>query len=254
MTTERRGNRSSSGSRGIRAKLEKLRESVGAIDPGAPIVGLKAVDDVRVRVTVETIADTGRPKRQSFLIAADAAHRLRLAPGSEWGAETGEGVIESVARDEAMRAAMVTASRSATSKRRLVDKLCQKGHDRALATEAAERMAELGLIDEVAVADAAARTIARRTPSGRSMIENKLRAAGFDPMVARAAATDAASTRDTRADALALAQKKVRVLPRNLDAMAQRRRVEAALARRGFDPEVCRWAAREALSAAASDD
>lgn len=254
MSAERGSGRGAPGARGIRAKMTKLRESMATIEPGSPIASVKAVDDARVRVSVETVGETGRPRRQSFVIGIEAAHRLGLMPGGAWSDATTEGVIESVARDEAMRAAMTTASRSATSKRKLIDKLCQKGHDRTLASAAAVRMAELGLINDAAVADAAARTIARRTPSGRAMIESKLRAAGFDAEVARSAAIEAASTRDARGDALALAQKKVRVLPRGLDAMARRRRVESALARRGFDPAVCRWAAAEALGAASAGD
>jgi len=247
------GNRSDTNtprtSRGIRAKLERLRDALAAITPGDPIVDLKGVDDARVRVTVETRSDSGRAKRVSVVLISDGAHRLGLVPGAEWGAETTEGVVASVAQDEAMRAAMAMVSRSATSKRRLVDKLITKGHDRAHAVAAGERIAELGLIDDAAAADAAARTIARRSPSGRALIESKLRAAGYDAMVARAAAADAAADRDPRLDALELAEKKVRVLPRGLDPMARRRRVEAALARRGFDPETCRWATRKALDA-----
>jgi regulatory protein len=231
----------------VRARLERLREELSAISVGDPIVGLKPVDDSRVRGTVETRGETGRAKKVSFVIGADAAHRLGIEPGRAWGDDTMDGVIGAVAQEEAMRAAMAAVSRSATSKRRLIDKLCQKGHDRALATAAAERIAELGMIDDAAAADAQARTIARRTPSGKAMIESRLRAAGFDPLVSRAAAADAAADRDPKADALALAQKKARVLGRGLDAMARRRRVEAALARRGFDSEVCRWAARKAL-------
>jgi len=241
-------------SRGIRAKIDRLRESLGAIRPGDPIVGLKGVDEARVRATVETRTDEGKPRRVSVVVAADAAHRLGIEPGRTWGEDTSEGVAESVARDEAMRAAMAAVSRSATSKRRLIDKLCTKGHDRALATTAAERMAELGLIDDAAAADAAARTIARRTPSGKALIESKLRAAGYDATVAKVAAAEAAALRDPRADALALAQKKARVLPRGLDPMSRRRRVEAALARRGFDHSVCRWATAKVLGAQGADD
>ena len=236
-------------SRGIRAKLEKLRETLVGLTPGDPIVGLKGVDESRVRVSVEIRTDAGRARKISFIIGAAAAADLRIHPDREWGADMAEGVLAAVARDEAMVAAMAMVGRSATSKRKLIDKLTAKGHDRAHATAAAERIAELGLIDDAAAADAQARTIARRTPSGRALIESKLRAAGFDPLVSRAAASDAAATRDPKADALALAQKKVRVLPRDLEPMARRRRVEGALARRGFDPEVCRWAAKKALDA-----
>lgn len=187
-------------------------------------------------------------------MSIDAAHRLGLRVGANWTSEAAEGVIESIAREEAMRAAMSTAGRSSVSRRRLIDKLCQKGHDRALATEAAARMVELGLVNDEAAADAAAKTIARRTPSGRALIESKLRGAGFEGTVARAAAEQAASERDARADALALARKKVRVLPRGLEPMARRRRVEGALARRGFDPDTCRWAAKQALGAESEEE
>lgn len=254
MPSDRSNPRSSPKSRGIRAKLEKARAALEVLSPGDPIVAVRAVDDARVRVSVESRNPSGRSKRSGFVMSIDAAHRLGLRVGANWTSEAAEGVIESIAREEAMRAAMSTAGRSSVSRRRLIDKLCQKGHDRALATEAAARMVELGLVNDEAAADAAAKTIARRTPSGRALIESKLRGAGFEGTVARAAAEQAASERDARADALALARKKVRVLPRGLEPMARRRRVEGALARRGFDPDTCRWAAKQALGAESEEE
>ncbi len=159
--------------------------------------------------------------------------------GAEVTAEMVSRVRRAAALARAKAGAMRRLARRGKSSGQLVDDLVRAGHGKDAAVEAVERLRRAGLIDDRALAESYARQVAARSASGRRLLEAKLRSKGFGGEIAAEAAKGAAGERDALEDAVALARKKVRSLPRTIDPAAGKRRVWAALARRGFEVDVC---------------
>jgi regulatory protein len=133
------------------------------------------------------------------------------------------------------------------SRQKLIDDLTRAGHEPGLAVTTADRMVELGLVNDAQLAEILAREIVSRKPAGRRFLVGKLRQRGFEPALAGEVAARVAGERDSDEDALRLALKKARTLPKNITPEAARRRVFGALARRGFDMQVARQAVERAF-------
>lgn len=132
----------------------------------------------------------------------------------------------------------------------VLDRLAQRAHTRQeLATvlarkqvppEAAdqvlERMAEVGLIDDAAFAEAWVESRQQRRHLSRRALSAELHRKGVDPGEAEAALAQVDGA-DERSAARALAEKKVRAMSR-LDPQVRRRRLTGMLARRGFSSAV----------------
>ena len=123
------------------------------------------------------------------------------------------------------------------SRGELAEKLVSKGHDRDLADLVIERLAACGLLDDEAYALAVAAAVVKKKPASATLIEQKLLARRVPPEIARRVATEVLAETDPVAAATGmvrgiLAGGAVR------SAEATRRRVGAALARRGFDTDI----------------
>jgi hypothetical protein len=98
----------------------------------------------------------------SFRLASAIVTELGLGVGVEWtdalaaSARARQGVA--MARHDGL----MTLQRRAVTAKGLVDTLARKGHAREDAREAVEALARVGLIDDARVAEAAARSIARK--------------------------------------------------------------------------------------------
>lgn len=232
-----RGGEAGPPSRGRRG-IEAVRERLEGIGRGAIVRSVRAGRGQAGRCTISV----GAPGERSVAFTLDgvAAESLRLMPGDAWTDELAARVRGALELDRAKRDAMNSLSRAPMSRRRLMGKLRDRGYEETVAAAVADELARLGLIDDRALAEAAARSMVQRRPAGARFIEMKLREKGFDGTLAREVAAAALSERDPVEDALVLARKKSAAMPGTLDGEARRRRIYGMLARRGFAPDVCR--------------
>jgi regulatory protein len=180
-------------------------------------------------------------------VEAGAASDAGVRVGAEVTAEMVSRVRRAAALARAKAAALRRLERRGKSSNQLVDDLVRAGHEKDAAVEAVERLRLAGLIDDRALAESYARRVMTRSASGRRLVEAKLRGKRFGGEVAAEAAKAAAGERDALEDAVALARKKVRAMPRSIEPAAVKRRVWAALARRGFEADVCRRAVERVM-------
>jgi regulatory protein len=148
---------------------------------------------------------------------------------------------ESVARAIVLRA----LTQRARSRSELATLLASRGVPDDAARAVLDRFAEVGLVDDVALARGFAEAAHReRGLSGRA-VATKLRQRGIDEPVVQetVARIDPASE---RAAAQALAERKARTL-RGLDPVVQIRRLVSLLARRGYPPGLSYAVAREVV-------
>lgn len=102
------------------------------------------------------------------------------------------------------------------------------------------RLLAAGLIDDASAAESAVRSQLARGPAGPRLLEMKLRTRGVRDQTARRVVTEALADRDLRADAERVARSHAKSVPARLDKRATERRIYGKLARRGFDPDLCR--------------
>lgn len=223
-----------------RRSIDAVREKLDSIGDGAIVRSVRAARNQSGRSTISI----GAPGRRPVSITLDgaAAESLRLMPGDAWTPDLADRVRAALEHDRAKRDAMNSLSRAPMSRRRLVRKLRDRGYDESVASTVADDLARIGLLNDRALAEAAARSMVQRRPAGARFVEMKLRQKGFDGALAREAAGEALSERDPLEDALTLARKKAAAMPAKLDRDARRRRLYGMLARRGYSPDVCRAA------------
>ncbi|MGH7130491.1 MAG: regulatory protein RecX [Phycisphaerales bacterium] len=175
---------------------------------------------------------------------------LGLRIGGAWSDQLAGRVLAAAARFAAHRDAMTILARRAVSRAEMVRKLQRKGHAAALAANTAGDLVARGHIDDAAFAQHFAESITRRKPAGKGLIVAKLAQRGVARPAAETAAKQALSGHDQLAEARDLATRRLSRMPAKLDGQAVQRRLFGLLARRGFDPEICRRAVTEALKAA----
>ena len=108
----------------------------------------------------------------------------------------------------------------------------ERGFGRAAASPAAERLEQEGWLDDLGAARSAAR--AKGVRYGRSRVERELSARGFDPETIAAAL--AAELPEREGPALQRAFERLWARHGALPLRERRRKVTAALSRRGFAP------------------
>lgn len=205
------------------------------------------------------------------------------AIGAAAGAVLDEQLIDAIlraqARTDARYWALRILSRSAVSRGGLIVKLQRKGRGRsgsrgegggaagidlATATRIADDLQAKGFLDDRRYAESVVAAELRRKPAGARLLEMKLRAKRIEPGVARevvaaAIAEQRTNLRDRDEDPLApaldLARRKLRTMDGGggrVDEQAAARRIYSLLARRGFDPDVCREVTRRAIDVRSS--
>ena len=175
---------------------------------------------------------------------------LGLRIGGAWSEQLADRVLAAAARFAAHRDAMTILARRAVSRAEMVRKLQRKGYAAALAASIADGLVARGHIDDAAFAQHFAESLTRRKPAGKGLIVAKLAQRGVARPAAEEAAKQALSGRDQLAEARDLAARRLTRMPAKLDGQAVQRRLFGLLARRGFEPEICRRAVTEALKAA----
>jgi regulatory protein len=117
-----------------------------------------------------------------------------------------------------------------------------------VAARTLDRFAELGLIDDRALAESYALAQHQERGLARRAVAEKLRRRGIDEAIVRASVVEI--DRDSElAAARRLVARKQRAMA-TLDPTTRARRLTGMLARRGYPAELARQAVREALSAA----
>lgn len=124
----------------------------------------------------------------------------------------------------------------ARTRHELAETLRKKGVPGEAAERVLNRMVDVGLVDDEALAASWVESRQQRRHLSRRALRQELTRKGVDRDVVDEA-VGAVDHDDERAAALALAEKKLRSMA-GLDAIVQRRRLAGALARRGFGPGV----------------
>lgn len=165
---------------------------------------------------------------------------LGLRVGQAWDDALAEQVAGTAAFDKAMRQAMNRLGSRAMSRRRLDRKLRDLEHPEAVRVMVLDRLTELGLLDDAALAAAVVRDLQNRKPAGPALLKKKLYEQGFEAsLIDRVVAEATEDADDQRDAALALARKKSASMVR-LAPDVRRRRLYGQLARRGFTPDTIR--------------
>ncbi|HQD23321.1 MAG TPA: regulatory protein RecX [Arachnia sp.] len=118
-----------------------------------------------------------------------------------------------------------------------------------VADEVVERLAGVGLVDDVAFAEALTTSRVTHSQRGRARIRQELREKGVDREVAEAALAELDPEAELEG-ALALARRRARSLA-GLEPHVARRRLAGVLARRGYSPSIVSTALAEALGSGA---
>ena len=127
----------------------------------------------------------------------------------------------------------------------LLDAQKSRGVPPEIAERVVARFEEVGLVSDRDYADKFVRSRLAERPTSRRALARDLRGKGIDDSLANNALAQV-SDEDEEAAAIALAAKKAAATT-GLEDHVRRRRIYAALARRGFGPETCRRATAAAL-------
>ncbi len=114
-----------------------------------------------------------------------------------------------------------------------------------VADEVIGRLTEVGLVDDVAFAEALTTSRVTHSHRGRARIRQELREKGVDREIAEAALAELDPEAEMEG-ALALARRRARSLT-GLEPHVARRRLAGVLARRGYSPSVVSLALADAL-------
>ena len=200
------------------------RRVVGAIVPDARRPG-------SVRIVVEG--------RTLFTLAAEAAAAEGITPGHVVDEAQFARLSAAADQEAALRTAFRLLERRPFAARDLARRLVQKGHPAGAASTAVEKASQLGLIDDRAFTRHYIETRAARG-RGPLRLRRDLAALGVERgLVDRALAEVLGPDGRQYPDAEALARKRLGQL-KGLPAPAQRRRLVAFLARRGFGGDAVR--------------
>lgn len=217
---------------------------------GKPITGLTAMPaDERW-----TLVRVGR--KRAGTIESMRIGELGVAIGAPWTHEM-ERASDDAERYVGLRLfAVRSLSRRAMSKGQAAEKFAaramkrepelERAEARRLGERIAQEMAQIGLIDDAALAADVAATLARRGKTGQRLAEMKLRRKRIAPTLAKQAASDAYVEVDALEQAVALARTRVERMRERPDRDTLMRRLVGQLARRGFDAGVAFEAARQA--------
>jgi regulatory protein len=142
--------------------------------------------------------------------------------------------VDTVAVERAREAALTLLDRSRKTRSQLERRLAEKGFAAPIAAAALDRLAQVGLVDDVEYAQAFVRSKLSRSSVGLRVLENQLRARG----VAAADRARVLAGLDGGAGERARAERALAPLLRRyrgLEPGEARARATSALLRRGFD-------------------
>jgi regulatory protein len=201
-----------------------FRRVVGAVVPDPRRAG-------SVRVLVE-----GRPL---FTLAAEAVEAEGIGPGQVLDEGQFERLSAAADQEAALRTSFRLLERRSFAARDLARRLVQKGHAAEAAQAAVERAAGMGLVDDRAFTRHYIETRAARG-RGPLRLRRDLAALGVERTIVDRTLAEVLGPDDgTYPDVESLARKRL-VQLKGLPAPAQRRRLVAYLARRGYGGDAVR--------------
>ncbi len=155
-----------------------------------------------------------------------------LSVGDEIDDETLHALLESSAKHRAEEKALYLLEHRAHSKKELAEKIARAEYDRDAAAKAADRMEELGLLDDEAYARSLARELFGRKKFGARRVKQEMRQKGIDEETVAAVLEEFAPQTDGTRDAIReIIEKKY---PAAFEDEKVRRRAVAALQRYGY--------------------
>ena len=224
-----------------RRRCEEQLARLDALPLDAKVNAIRPMGDDQSRLTVRV----GRA-RFGPVHAVDR-DGLGLSPGASLDAAARGRLADALAREAARADALRLLGTRSRSRRDLLHRLTQKGHDRGSAGSALDRLERVGLSDDESPARDRATGLADSGRAGPRAAEGKLRAIGIDGPTAAAAVREAYAQTDLLAQATEAAHRRARTFPTALDRPTRQRRLFGFLARRGYDHDTCRRAAQAAL-------
>ncbi len=161
--------------------------------------------------------------------------RSGFMPGDEISDEELHGLLEASAEHRAHEKALYLLEHRAHSKKELADKIARAEMDRSAAERAAERMEELGLVDDEQYARRLAEELFTRKRFGARRVRQELRQKGIDDAIVSQVMEELTPVRDENADRIRdIVERKY---PTAWQDEKARRRAIAALQRYGYGME-----------------
>jgi regulatory protein len=247
-----RGRRPDGGPDAETRRRKTPEEVVEAIGEGWVVRSVRPHGETGARWMVSVKPEDGLGRRGVRFIVAGDPGPMGLVEGVAWDDRLAAAAVGGMHADRARRAAVNALNRRAMPSGKLAEALRRKGSPPDVVAGVVAEMQRLGVLDDRAYARGVARSLVSRGGAGRRLVEMKLSQRGVPRDLAREVAAEACAERDPADDAMALARKKLRTLERFDDA-TRRRRLYGALARRGFDADVCRTAVDRALAGGDDD-
>lgn len=161
--------------------------------------------------------------------------RSGFMPGDEISDEELRGLLEASAEHRAHEKALYLLEHRAHSKKELADKIARAEMDRSAAERAAERMEELGLVDDEQYARRLAEELFTRKRFGARRVRQELCQKGIDDAIVSQVMEELTPVRDENADRIRdIVERKY---PTAWQDEKARRRAIAALQRYGYGME-----------------
>ncbi len=168
---------------------------------------------------------------------------LGLAVGQRVDEALAEQLTAENSRQKALSVAWRMINRRALSRAEVIDRLKRRGYGQAMAAAAADRLVELGAVDDRALGRALLRETVRSKPAGAPLLMQRLRKRGIEPDLAAElvdrmqAEGEGHSEGGPVESAAAFIQRRAAAMG-HLDPITRKRRLWGQLARRGLDPQV----------------
>lgn len=178
-------------------------------------------------------------------LAASEVKTLGFELGQQWTHEEEESVEQLRFQEKAHSIALQLLSRRAWSKKELATRLKKRGCEAAIAESIVDQLEIDGWLDDLAYAGACIREWIRVEPASRRWLTHKLSDKGVDQSTAALAIDEEIEKQSEQDGATKLA--KIRISKSSsLDEETLRRRVIAAIQRRGFSSDIASEAFRRA--------
>jgi len=171
---------------------------------------------------------------------------LGLRVDDVWDDALAQRVERARMNDCVRRDALRRLERRAMSRRRLADKLRQKGYADDTIAAVLDRLEQVGLLNDLDFGRALIREITRVKPAGPRLLRDRLFKAGLaESTIAQLLAeVEPSNEAGTIEQAVTLARRRLATMS-GLDAPTRRRRLWGVLARRGFDPDTIEQVMRQ---------
>ena len=217
-----------------------------------------SVEPSKITALTPSRRDPDRIKvRAGRRVLATLPRKRVEAMGLTIGQAVDEALAERLAaegtREKALTVAWRMINRRALSRWEIIDRLQRRGYEAATAQAAADRLVELGAVDDRELGRALLREMQRSKPAGVPLMVQRLRQRGLSEALARELTEEASRATDPVETAAAFIQCKAAAMQR-LDPITRKRRLWGQLARRGLDSQTIEQALDRVLGDTAENE